>query len=201
MFDAVHGIRSLYKLLSSYQGRNVFRTLSNIEDWAFYRKSNALMQLCNQNFFRAGEVVELGYFDKHFVKNTQSALAGKDFRIFFLGALKTTFWKENLTQRWANNRGGLPSPPREAAVIVAEYASISLNIPNYPWKCLNKLFWLYQGSGYVWSSYMFNRLLKMPQVLHVPGFWIWHSCICKGYAEFDYTSICLNNPWICLIML
>ena len=201
MFDAVHGIRSLYKLLSSYQGRNVFITLSNIEDWAFYRKNNALMQLCNQNFFRAGEVVELGYFDKHFVKNTQSALAGKDFRIFFLGALKTTFWKENLTQRWANNRGGLPSPPREVAVIVAEYASISLNIPNYHWKCLNKLFWLYQGSGYAWPSYMFNRLLKMPQVLHVPGFWIWHSCICKGYAEFDYTSICLNNPWICLIVL
>ena len=50
------------------------------------------MQLCNQNFFRAGEVLELGYFDKHFVKNTQkSALAGKDFRFFFLDALKTTF--------------------------------------------------------------------------------------------------------------
>ena len=28
--DAVHSIKSLYKLLSSYQGREVFRTLLNI---------------------------------------------------------------------------------------------------------------------------------------------------------------------------
>ena len=28
--DAVHSIRSLYKLLSSYRDRDVFRTLSNI---------------------------------------------------------------------------------------------------------------------------------------------------------------------------
>ena len=28
--DAVHSIRSLYKLLSSYRDRGVFRTLSNI---------------------------------------------------------------------------------------------------------------------------------------------------------------------------
>ena len=118
---------------------------NTVKHWrlSVLQKENALMQLCNQNFFRAGEVLELGYFDKHFVKNTQkSALAGKDFRFFFLDALKTTFWKENLTQSWGNNRGGLPSPPREAAVIVVEYASISLNIPSYPWKCLNKLFWL-----------------------------------------------------------
>ena len=30
MFDAVHSIGSLYKLLSSYQNKNLLRTLSNI---------------------------------------------------------------------------------------------------------------------------------------------------------------------------
>ena len=29
VFDVVHSIRSLYKLLSSYRDRNVFRALSN----------------------------------------------------------------------------------------------------------------------------------------------------------------------------
>ena len=29
VFDVVHSIRSLYKLLSSYRDRDVFRTLSN----------------------------------------------------------------------------------------------------------------------------------------------------------------------------
>ena len=39
MSDAVHNIRSMYKLLSSYRDRDVFRTLSNIEDGAFCKKN------------------------------------------------------------------------------------------------------------------------------------------------------------------
>ena len=106
-----------------------------------------------------------------------------------------------------------------APVSMAEFASISLNISKYPWKCLNKLFWLcpkklfLQGSEYDWPSCMFDRLLKMPCVLNVSGFWIWHGCICKGYAEFwillniaqyasimpGYVAVCFNVPqcaWI-----
>ena len=62
---------------------------------------------------------------------------------------------------------------------------------------------------------MFNRLLKMPWVLNMLGFWIWHDYICKGYREFwvcpnmaqyatimpEYDSLCLNVPhyvWKCL---
>ena len=79
-----------------------------------------------------------------------------------------------------------------------------------------------------WSSYMFDRFLKMSRVLNKPRFWIWHGCICNGYVEFriflimfsyasvipKYASICLNVPqfdwtwvnitecpWICLQML
>ena len=39
--DAVHSISSLYNLLSSYRDRDVFRTLSNIYDRVFCKKSNA----------------------------------------------------------------------------------------------------------------------------------------------------------------
>ena len=70
---------------------------------------------------------------------------------------------------------GAPSPtPLHSCttVTVAEFASISLNIPKYPWKCFNKLFWLCHSSEYAWSCYMFDWLLKMSQVLNVPGFWI-----------------------------
>ena len=99
-------------------------------------------------------------------------------------------------------------------------------IPKYPWKCLSKLFWLCQGSDYTWSSYKFEKLLKIPQVSNVPGLWIWHGYICKGYRDFwiclnmtqyasmsEYASVCLNVPqnawkwlniaeylWICLRM-
>ena len=118
-----------------------------------------------------------------------------------------------------------PPPPSCTTVSVSEYASISLNIPKYPWKCSNKLFWLCQGSEYTWSFYMLDRFLKIPQVLNVPEFWIWHGCICKSYREFgiclnkvqyasimpEYASISINvlkyastwltiaeSPWICL---
>ena len=83
--------------------------------------------------------------------------------------------------------GGLPSG-------MAVYALISLNMSKYPWKCLNKLFWLCQDFEYSWSSQMFDRLLKMSWVLSKPRFWIWHSCICKGYAEF---WIWLHTPQWC----
>ena len=53
-----------------------------------------------------------------------------------------------------------------------------------------------QGSKYAQSSNMFDRILKMSQVLKKQGFWIWHGCLCKGYIDFriflimaPYTSI------------
>ena len=105
-------------------------------------------------------------------------------------------------------RGGLSLLLSCASMSVAEYTSISLNIPKYSRKCFNKLFWLRLGSEYAWSSYMLERLLKMSLVLNKPGFWIWHGHICKGYAEFriclimapnaslmpEYASVYLNIP-------
>ena len=114
------------------------------------------------------EFVELGHFDKHFIKNTIRVFPKSE--NFFL--------------------------PSCAPVSVAEYASI---------KWLNKLFWLCQGSEYTFLSYMIGRLLKIPPVLNKPGFWVWHGCICKGYAEFQiflimapYASITPEYAWICL---
>ena len=55
---------------------------------------------------------------------------------------------------------------------------------------------------------MSNRFLEMPRVLNKPEFWIWHDCICKGYAELEiclimapYTSIMLEYASICLNVL
>ena len=100
-----------------------------------------------------------------------------------------------------------PFVPNCASVSLAEYALISLNVLKYLWKRLNKLLWLYQSSEYSWSSYMFNTLLKMAPVLNKPGFWLWHGCICKSYAEFQmclimapYVSIMLEYASVYLIM-
>ena len=58
-----------------------------------------------------------------------------------------------------------PFPLSFTPVSLDEYTSISLHIPKYPWKWLHNI--LSQGSAYAWSSYMFDRHLKMPQVLNV----------------------------------
>ena len=163
-----------------------------------------------------GILMSLGHFSKHFVKNTKNwGTSGKHLGAFsptysqnyiFSGkfnskvvTIRAFFSKiKTLFSIFKNGRGDLPSSSNfqkwqgraPLFLRVAEYASVSLNIPKYPWKRLNKLFWLCQSSEYAWSCYIFYMLLKMPRVLNKPGFWIWHGCICKGYAEF----------WICLII-
>ena len=73
------------------------------------------------------------------------------------------------------------------ASIMSEYALMSLIMPEngwilldvtkYAWKCLNKLFWLCQGSQYTLSSQIFDRALYMPQALNMPGFWIFGDIV------------------------
>ena len=47
MSNAVHSIRSLYKLLSSYQEREVFRTLTNTSDGALCKKEGGKSEIRN----------------------------------------------------------------------------------------------------------------------------------------------------------
>ena len=48
-----------------------------------------------------GGLVGLGHFYKHFDKNTRKKVPqGKIWELFLLDTLKTTFWMENLTQKW-----------------------------------------------------------------------------------------------------
>ena len=58
------------------------------------------------------------------------------------------------------------------------------HILNMPEWCLNKLFWLWQGSEYVWPKV--HRVLNMPPVLNMARFWI-----CRSYT---WCWICLNEP-------
>ena len=54
------------------------------------------------HFQDRGSFVELGYFDKHFVKNTiqdkKRLGREKPWEFFLLDTLKATFWVEDLTQ-------------------------------------------------------------------------------------------------------
>ena len=97
-----------------------------------------------------------------------------------------SFQNQNTFLIFNMDKGEHPVVSSCVPVSVAEHASISLNMSKYPWKCFNRLFQLCQGSEYAWSSYMFDRLLMIPPVLQKPGFWIWRSCIYKGYAESQY---------------
>ena len=134
-----------------------------------------------------------GHFDKHSIKNTRKREApqGKIIEFFLQDTIVITSWMENpmmdimraflskvRTLFWFSKKAGEASCPllsSNVLVSLVEFVSISLNIPKYIRKCCNKLFWLSQGSEYAWSSYMFEKLLKITPVLNKPGFWIWHD--------------------------
>ena len=159
----------------------------------------------------------IGHFDSLSKTHEKKVLQGNFLNFFLLDTPKITFWMKNSTQRWTlsgalfsesvhffrfsrKGRGGFTLPPSCKPVHVAEYTIISVNIPKYPWKCLNNLFWLCQSPEYAWSFYMFNRLLKMPQAVNVAGLWIWQDCA-RIMQESEYSSMCLYNAWTCLILL
>ena len=83
-----------------------------------------------------------------------------------------------------------------------EHASISVIIPKYLWKCLHNV----QTMPGLWRclvilhvrSYMYGKLLRIPQDLNVSEFWIWDGYICKGYTELwirlNLTQYALTVP-------
>ena len=143
----------------------------------------------NRKSFRAGRGeggVKLGHFDKHFVKNTRDP--AKHFGVFLLDTLKLyfeqkfnpkmdtvrAFLSKIRTLFWFSKRTGEAS---HFPLVAHQCPWICL---IYPWKCLNKLFYASALNMLDHLSYIFDRLLKMPRVLNMPRFWIWHGCIYKS---------------------
>ena len=107
---------------------------------------------------------------------------------------------------WFSERAWETSP-----LLLVARLEVWLNMHLYPYICLNILenAWI-NCSDYARALNMHDHLtvwqvFKMPQVLNKPAFWIWHGCICKGYAEFricliiaPYTSIMPEHASICL---
>ena len=103
------------------------------------------------NYIR--KFVELGHFDKRFVKSARKR--------GFAVTVKTIFWLQNVTQRWTQpgsgsffpksgnflrfsnkGRGGLPSlfsPPTPQLTPLILRQQVWLNTHQYPWTCLNIL--------------------------------------------------------------
>ena len=92
--DAVHSRKTHYKLLSNYWDRHFQNTVKHL-------RCSVL-----QKDMGEGGCVEHGHFDKHFIKNTRNRSPQQSILEFFLqGTLRTTFWMENLTQRWTQSAG------------------------------------------------------------------------------------------------
>ena len=94
MYDVEHSIQLLYKLQSSYWGRGVFRTLSNIEDGASCKKNNARVQASGKKFFRAGKVSSENwgtYMNISSKTQEKKGSQGKILEVFVLDTYKTTF--------------------------------------------------------------------------------------------------------------
>ena len=128
--DAVHSIRSLYKLLNSYRDRDL---------WAVELDTSVNISSKTQE---------------------KQAAQGNILDFFLKENLRTIFWVKNLTQWWTQSGPFFPKSEHfflfskktgEAYSLlhscapksVAEYEAISLNISKYPRKILNKLIWLF----------------------------------------------------------
>ena len=111
----------------------------------FCKKNNAWVRVCNQKIFMGKGwegVVKLGKFKKHFVKNTRKNSPQ-------VAQKKTTFRKENLTQRWHGQglffqnqdtffdfQKGQGRPPLS---LLVTQLWMWLSTHQYPWICLNIL--------------------------------------------------------------
>ena len=125
--DPVHSVRSLCKLLSSYRGRDVFKTLSKIKRERFAQRIMLEGTFATRNISgqESGWFVELRHFDKHFVKTQEKeALQGNILKVFLLEKFVHFEWKSQpkdeykqgffskirtLLSIFKKNREGLPS--------------------------------------------------------------------------------------------
>ena len=144
-----------------------------------------------RRFHDREEFVKLQLFHKQFVKkqvkNYTITKLHFEWKIWLKDGHIRTFFSKIRTFFSVFKKGlerPAPFPPSCKAVCVDEYASISLNLPKYLWECLHDALTMPGLWICLWSSYMFDRLLKIPWVLKVPGFWIRYCCIRKGFPEF-----------------
>ena len=149
------------------------------------------------SFQGRGNLVELGHFDKNFVKNTSKKLHNYILNVCM----------GNLIQRWTHNHGLLfsksdsffrfskkgseglpPSPPCCTHVSMDEYASIYLNIPKCSWNaCM--LFWLCPS-----ALSMPGHLTCLTGFWRCLGFWM---CQKSEYDTVVYARV-YTEFWICL---
>ena len=130
--NAVHSIRSLHKLLSSYRDRETYSKCYQAFKMDSFAKRIIPRCRCATRTFQgkgSGRFAELEHFDKDFVKNTKKrGLQRNILEVFVLNTFKATFWMKNLTQRWIQSgssfqksghffsifkkdKGGFPSSP------------------------------------------------------------------------------------------
>ena len=134
---------------------------------------------------------------------------------FLLDTLKTTFWMENLTQRWTklglffqnwghyfrfSKRAGEASlcPPRPPHPFLVARICMWLNMHQYPWICLNIL-----ENAWINCSHYARDLNMHDHVSCSTGFWR-----CLGFYVSQVMNMAwlymqgvrrvTNNAWVCL---
>ena len=134
----------------------------------------------------------------------KKALHGNIVEFFLLHTPKTTFWMENLTQRWTKSGYFFPKSMyffyfHKRAVEITSSPLVArlrawLNIHQYPWISPNIL-------ENAWMSVFYVRVLNMPDYFTcLTVFWMWHGSICKGYTDLRNMSK-LNMPQYTLMSL
>ena len=182
----------------------------------FCKKSNAWVHACNLKFFRTGEFLWNQVTSINILPKIKKGPTEKHFGVFSLIYYESYNFNRKFNPKmdifralFSKRSHPSPTSPCCYPVTVAGYASISLNIAEYPenaWincfdytRALNMsdhlTFWtgfrrclrLCQGSEYgtvVYNIYKGTHYATVFRVLNM----------------FEYGSMCLSNAWICLNM-
>ena len=130
---------------------------------------------------------------------------------FLLRTHKTIFRMENLTQWWTQSGPFFPKSglyfqkgqgkhPFSSLVVGHEYASVSLNMPKYIWKCSNKLFWPCQMIIlHVRQAFEDACGSKKARVLNMARLCM--QGLRRVLNMSDYGSICFKNAWYASVNL
>ena len=107
-----------------------------------------------------GGFVELGHFDKHFVKNkTKKCLAGKKFVVFLPKYFLKKFWMENWTQRQTQSEPFLPKSEHFFWFSKKDKVSLPLHPTQLQvciWNTIWKIKWIYLALHDIFRSLKFT---------------------------------------------
>ena len=168
-FHAIHSLRSLYKLMSTYGDMGVFRRMSKIYDIGKKLLLTIFAKHSIRNLWETSEYMSGIKYARALKIPRSSICQGPEFLEFYSVSLFLQIWQSS---EYASgciygrvlNISGFPICQVSANGRVTQGS-------EYDWITPEETVWLWQSSEYARSK--FHKNLKIPPFLNMPGLRIW----------------------------